>query len=148
MTSAAIFASRSSFSRRVFVSSIMVSIFALASLTICPTFGRSSGATSFIPFSKEVSCPFLPRKFTLTSDCSIFSEASSRIACNVSLILLLMAVLLFYLFGADARQRVKYALRIKIGPVDQLLICSAKKAPSFQFPGGTRQLSHNLAVPP
>ena len=40
---------------------------ALVSLTICPTFGLSSGATSFIPLSTAVSSPFLPRNLTRTS---------------------------------------------------------------------------------
>ena len=67
ITSAFSFSSRIAFSILVLDSSKSSSIAALVSFTSCPTFGRSSGATSFIPFNTAVSSPFLPRNFTRTS---------------------------------------------------------------------------------
>ncbi len=80
-------------------SSSTFSISALVSFTSCPTFGLSSGATSFIPFRISVKAPFLPSWLTRTSfSCSsvrLFSIcliASALICANFSFI----SFLLFY----------------------------------------------------
>ena len=95
MTSFFICSSRIARSIFTFLSSITFSMASLVSLTIWPTFGLSSGATSFIPLSTAVSSPFLPRYFTRTSfnfsgrsACSIAFNASSLMLCNFSFILL------------------------------------------------------------
>ncbi len=88
-----------------FASSNTFSNSALTSLTIWPTLGRSSGATSFMPFSTAVSSPFFPRKFTLTSfnfsslseECICF-KASSFIRCNFSFIPYLFSKILTICF--------------------------------------------------
>ena len=74
-------------------SSRIVSIAERVSFTHCPTFGLSSGATSFIPFNTAVSSPFLPSTACLTSfnrsnpsDPSISAIAFSLICCNLSFI--------------------------------------------------------------
>ena len=74
-------------------SSMIVSMAVRVSLTHCPTFGRSSGATSFIPFNTAVSSPFFPSTAWRTSfrrsnpsDPSISAIAFSLICCNFSFI--------------------------------------------------------------
>ena len=91
--SLASFSSITAFSKAAFFISSVSSIFALASFTSCPTFGLSSGATSFIDLRTEVSSPFFPKKATLISfnlsscsDASICPMASSMIFFNLSFI--------------------------------------------------------------
>ena len=102
MTSRFIFSSRTFFFNNVISFSNASSMTALVSLTICPTIGRSSLATSFIPFNTWVNSPFLPStdtrisfKLSIASACSIFSKAAFLIASNLSFICL---VLLYWSF--------------------------------------------------
>ena len=98
MTSFFSFSARIAFSIFSLFSSRTASIAALVSFTICPTFGLSSGATSFIPFNTAVSSPFLPRNFTRTSFSfsgisadSIAFNASSLMFCSFSFIIFFLS---------------------------------------------------------
>ena len=104
MTSAFIFSSRMAASIFTFVSSKSSSIAALVSLTNCPTFGRSSGATSFIPFNTAVNSPFFPRNFTRTSfsfsgisEALICSKACALICSSLSFIFFLLSLKAYFL---------------------------------------------------
>ena len=93
MTSCFIFSSRTASSSFCLDSSSSASILVLVSFTSCPTFGRSSGATSFMLFKIAVSSPFLPRYATRTSfslsrpsDSSIRFLAASASSWSLSFI--------------------------------------------------------------
>ena len=90
--------------REFLLSSSFASMTALASLTICPTLGRSSGATSFMLFKTLVNSPFFPKYATRisfnrskASEPSICLSASSLIFSSFSLILVSFFLSVFLL---------------------------------------------------
>ena len=114
ITSCFIRSSRIARSIFALLSSKILSIASRVSLTSCPTLGRSSGATFFIPFKTAVSSPFLPKNFTRTSfnfsgmsAALIAFNASSLMLCNFSFIAILPFLLIYKLVPGNAADNQK-----------------------------------------